>query len=139
LAEEVFGPATLVVSCDHPRELEAVARNLEGHLTATLHGTSEELAEYQRLVSILERKVGRLIFNGVPTGVEVCPSIHHGGPYPATTDSRTTSVGTNAIKRFARPLCYQDFPDEQLPKELRNRNSRGIWRLLDGALTKEDV
>ena len=139
LAEEVFGPATLVISCGSRRELEEVARNLEGHLTATIHGTPEELQKHQSLVSILERKVGRLIFNGVPTGVEVCHSIVHGGPYPATTDSRTTYVGTNAINRFARPVCYQDFPDAHLPAELRNRNERGIWRMVDGEITRGDV
>ena len=139
LAEEVFGPATLVVSCGSRRDLEEIARNLEGHLTATIHGTPEELQEHQSLLSILERKVGRLIFNGVPTGVEICPSIVHGGPYPATTDSRTTSVGTNAIKRFARPVCYQDFPDAELPAELRNRNEKRIWRMVDGELTRGDV
>mgnify|MGYP006954428295 CR=1 FL=1 len=90
-------------------------------------------------MDILREKAGRLIFNGYPTGVEVCPSMHHGGPYPATTDSRATSVGTAAILRFARPVCFQDFPDEALPVELRNRNARGIWRLVDGAPSRGDL
>ncbi|HQR32430.1 MAG TPA: aldehyde dehydrogenase (NADP(+)) [Blastocatellia bacterium] len=137
LSEEVFGPSTVVVKCDSNAELETVARNLEGHLTATIHGTEADLAEFAWLVSILENKVGRLIFNGFPTGVEVCASMHHGGPYPATTDSRTTSVGTAAISRFARPVSYQNFPQSALPVELQNENPRGIWRLVDNQFTKE--
>jgi 2,5-dioxopentanoate dehydrogenase len=138
LSEEVFGPSTVVVSCNTREEIEQIARNLEGHLTATIHGTSDDLRDYSRLISILENKVGRLIFNGYPTGVEVCASMHHGGPYPATTDSRSTSVGAAAIHRFARPVCYQSFPQEALPVELRNVNERGLWRLIDNQLTKED-
>ena len=138
LSEEVFGPSTVVVSCDSREEMERIARNLEGHLTATIHGTAQDLREYDWLVKILENKAGRLIFNGFPTGVEVCASMHHGGPYPAMTDSRATSVGTAAIERFARPVCYQNFPQEALPVELRNLNQRGIWRLVDNQLTKDD-
>jgi alpha-ketoglutaric semialdehyde dehydrogenase len=139
LSEEVFGPSTVVVSCNTRDEMEQIARNLEGHLTATIHGAPEDLRDYSRLISILENKVGRLIFNGYPTGVEVCASMHHGGPYPATTDSRSTSVGTAAIHRFARPVCYQNFPQEALPIELRDVNQRGLWRLVDGQLTKENL
>jgi 2,5-dioxopentanoate dehydrogenase len=138
LSDEVFGPSTVVVSCDSRAELELVASSLQGHLTATIHGTSEDLEEFKSLISILENKVGRLIFNGYPTGVEVCPSMHHGGPYPATTDPHFTSVGTAAIHRFARPVCYQNFPQEALPVELRNSNKKGIWRLVDNQLTKDD-
>jgi NADP-dependent aldehyde dehydrogenase len=138
LGEEVFGPSTVVVSCDSREEMETIARNLEGHLTATIHGTEEDLAEYRSLVTILENKVGRLLFNGFPTGVEVCASMQHGGPYPATSDSRSTSVGTAAILRFARPVCYQNFPQAALPVELRNVNARGIWRLVDNQFTKDD-
>jgi len=83
--------------------------------------------------------VGRLLFNGFPTGIEVCAAMHHGGPYPATTDPHFTSIGTAAIYRFVRPVCYQGFPDDSLPEELRNRNVRGIWRLVDNELTKADV
>jgi 2,5-dioxopentanoate dehydrogenase len=137
LSEELFGPATVLVSCDSRAELEQLARKLEGHLTATIHGTAEDLIEYRWLVDILVTKVGRLIFNGYPTGVEVCPSMQHGGPYPATTDARTTSVGTAAIQRFARPVAYQNFPQEALPPELQNDNPRGIWRLVDNQLTSE--
>ena len=138
LSAEVFGPSTVIVNCDSREEMERIARNLEGHLTATIHGTAEDLRDYSWLVSILENKAGRLIFNGFPTGVEVCASMHHGGPYPAMTDSRATSVGTAAIHRFARPVCYQNFPQDALPIELRDTNQRGIWRLVDNRLTKED-
>lgn len=139
LSEEVFGPSTLLVTCGSAGEMEEIARNLEGHLTATIHGTEDDLHEYRSLLDILQDKVGRLIFNGFPTGVEVCPSIHHGGPYPATTDARETSVGTAAIRRFARPVCYQNFPQEAVPPELQNKNGRRIWRLVDGEFTREDV
>lgn len=136
-SEEIFGPSTVVVSCDSRDQLEAVAKDLQGHLTATIHGTTEDLQEYKWLVSILENKVGRLLFNGFPTGVEVCPSMTHGGPYPATTDSRSTSVGTAAIKRFVRPLSYQSFPNTALPPELQDSNPLGIWRLVNGEFVKD--
>jgi NADP-dependent aldehyde dehydrogenase len=139
LHEELFGPATLLVSCSSAAELENIARNLPGQLTATIQGTEEDLQNHRGLVAILEQKVGRLIFNGFPTGVEVCPSMHHGGPYPATTDARTTSVGTAAIARFARPVCFQNFPDAALPVELQNKNERGIWRLVDGQLMRDSL
>ena len=137
LAEEVFGPSTVVVTCDSREEMHAVARGLEGQLTATIHGSVADLAEHASLVSILEDKAGRLIVNGFPTGVEVCASMQHGGPYPATTDSRSTSVGTAAIHRFARPVAYQNFPEASLPLELRDANPRGIWRRVDGAMTQD--
>jgi alpha-ketoglutaric semialdehyde dehydrogenase len=137
IGEEVFGPSTVVVRCGSREELEAVARRLDGQLTATIHGTPEDLEEYASLVSILEQKAGRLIVNGFPTGVEVCASMQHGGPYPATTDSRSTSVGTAAIDRFARPVAYQNFPQSLLPADLRDANPRGIWRRVDGELTMD--
>jgi alpha-ketoglutaric semialdehyde dehydrogenase len=112
---------------------------LEGQLTATIHGTEDDLQKTEKLIRILERKVGRLIFNGFPTGIEVCPSMHHGGPYPATTHSFFTSIGTASILRFVRPLCYQNFPDAGLPAELRNKNERGILRLVDNAWTRDDI
>lgn len=138
LREEVFGPSTLLVNCDSPDELERIARDLPGQLTASIHGTEEDLQTHAGLVAILREKAGRLIFNQFPTGVEVCPSMQHGGPYPATTDSRFGSVGAFAIKRFVRPVCFQNFPDAALPVELKNKNPRNIWRLVDGKLTKED-
>ncbi len=139
LREEVFGPATLLVRCGTRDELERAARAMDGHLTATIHGTDADLRDFAPLVAILEERVGRIVFNGFPTGVEVCPSMNHGGPYPATTDGKFTSVGTAAVYRFVRPVCYQNFPDAALPQELRNRNVRKIWRLVDGKLTQEDL
>ncbi|MEZ4701919.1 MAG: aldehyde dehydrogenase (NADP(+)) [Rhodothermales bacterium] len=139
LMEEVFGPASIVASGSSLDDLIAVARKLDGHLTATVHGTDEDLASHAELIRVLETKVGRLIFNGFPTGIEVCAAMHHGGPYPATTDSHFTSIGTGAIFRFARPICYQNFPDAALPEELRNRNAAGVWRLVNNAMTQGDV
>ncbi|MHA3774275.1 aldehyde dehydrogenase (NADP(+)) [Verrucomicrobiota bacterium sgz303538] len=139
LHEELFGPATLIVDAQKPQDLLEIARRMEGQLTATLHGTPEDLANAAELISILERKAGRLLVNGFPTGVEVCPSMHHGGPYPATTDERFTSVGTAAILRFARPVCYQSFPASALPPELQDNNPRGIMRLVNGKLTRDEV
>jgi NADP-dependent aldehyde dehydrogenase len=132
LQHEVFGPASILVAADSADELESIAERLEGQLTASIHGTEEDLLRHQRLIRILERKAGRLIFNGFPTGVEVGHAMHHGGPYPATTDSRTTSVGSAAITRFARPVAYQDFPEATLPPELQDWNPRGIRRMVDG-------
>jgi NADP-dependent aldehyde dehydrogenase len=138
LSEEVFGPATLMVGCASPPEMMSVARSLQGHLTATIHGTQADLEEFKDLISLLQKKVGRLIYNGFPTGVEVCAAMQHGGPYPATTDARWTSVGTAAIKRFARPVCFQNFPQEALPVALRDQNQRGIWRTVDNQFTLDD-
>jgi NADP-dependent aldehyde dehydrogenase len=137
LHEEIFGPATLLVNCGSPAELETIARSLPGQLTATIHGAEEDLAQYKNLIHILTQKAGRVLFNGFPTGVEVCPSMQHGGPYPATTDSRSTSVGTAAIKRFSRPVCFQNFPQSALPPELRNENPQKIWRTVDGQFTQQ--
>lgn len=139
LAREVFGPATLIVRYSDREELFALARNLEGQLTATVHASDSDLAGFADLIAILERKVGRLIVNGFPTGVEVCHAMVHGGPHPATSDSRTTSVGTSAILRFARPVCYQSFPQSALPDELKNENSLGIWRTVNGTLTRDPL
>jgi NADP-dependent aldehyde dehydrogenase len=139
LREELFGPASLIVRCQSAADLEQAARELPGQLTATIHGTEEDLAQHAKLVELLQQKAGRIIFNGFPTGVEVCPSMQHGGPYPATTDVHFTSVGTGAIKRFARPVCFQNFPQAALPPELQNKNVRNIWRLIDGKMTREDV
>ena len=137
LAAEIFGPATLVVKHSGREDLVRIARQLEGHLTATVYGTDEDLDEFRELVSILEQKVGRLIFNGFPTGVEVCHAMVHGGPFPATSDGRSTSVGTQAIYRFCRPVCYQGFPDSALPDELKDSNPLGISRMVDGGMTRE--
>lgn len=139
LSEEVFGPSTLFVESDEPSQLLRIAEDLEGHLTASIFGTQEELAAQAELITILQRKVGRLIFNQFPTGVEVCPSMVHGGPYPATTDGRSTSVGTAAIFRFARPVSYQNFPQAALPAELQDANPLGIMRLVNGEQTRAGV
>ena len=139
LGEELFGPSTLLINYSTRDQLLQLARSLEGHLTATLHGTGQDLADYRDLVEILETRVGRIIFNGFPTGVEVCHAMVHGGPYPATSDSRTTSVGTLAILRFVRPVCFQDFPQQALPPELQDSNPLGIWRLLDGRFTRDPM
>lgn len=136
LEEEVFGPSTLAIAAGGKEELLAVAENLQGHLTATLYGTEEDLANYTELIDVLQRKVGRLIFNDFPTGVAVNHAMIHGGPYPATTDPRTTSVGTSAINRFARPVCFQNFPDRQLPDELKDDNPLNIWRMENKQYTR---
>jgi NADP-dependent aldehyde dehydrogenase len=139
LQEEVFGPFTLLVDARSVTELEAAARALPGQLTATIQCEPGELAAFADLVGILERKAGRVLVNGFPTGVEVCPAMQHGGPYPATTDSRSTSVGTAAIARWARPLCWQGFPEGALPEALRNANPTGIMRTINGELTRGPV
>ncbi len=137
LGEEVFGPTTLLVHYGDKGELVNVAQRLEGHLTATIHGTDEDLAGAGELIRILETKAGRLIFNGFPTGVEVSHAMVHGGPFPATSDGRSTSVGSQAIFRFTRPICYQDFTDAALPAELQRRNPLGILRMVNSAYTRE--
>ncbi len=130
--EEMFGPAGILVEASSKEQLLRAARRMEGQLTATIHGTAADLEAYRELFDILERKVGRLIVNGFPTGVEVCHAMVHGGPFPATTAPQSTSVGTNAIRRFARPVCFQDFPAPLLPAALQDGNPAGIWRLVDG-------
>jgi alpha-ketoglutaric semialdehyde dehydrogenase len=138
LNEEIFGPTTLLIRAQEHEELLNIARSLEGQLTASVHGTEQDLVEYADLVRILETKVGRLIFNGFSTGVEVCPSMVHGGPYPATSDGRSTAVGTRAIDRFSRLVCYQNFPESALPDELKEYNPLGITRMVDGKLVQPD-
>jgi len=137
LDAEIFGPTTLLVRHSKRDQILAIARSLEGQLTATIHGTAQDLHDFADLISILEGRVGRLVFNGFPTGVEVCPAMVHGGPYPSTSDGRSTSVGTRAIFRFTRPVCYQGFPDDALPEELKDSNRSGIWRMVDGQMTRE--
>jgi len=136
LQEEVFGPATVVVEVADKAELIRALHGLRGQLTATLIGDEADFSAFGDLVAVLEQKAGRLLLNGYPTGVEVCDSMVHGGPYPATSDARGTSVGTLAIDRFLRPVCYQNFPDALLPEALKNANPLGINRLVDGETTK---
>ena len=137
LEEEVFGPVAILVACENMEEMTEAARRLGGHLTGTIH--TDDDAGSEALKSILEEKAGRIIYNGFPTGVEVCPSMHHGGPYPATTFAAATSVGTAAIERFCSVVCYQDAPDDHLPEALKNENPRDIMRLVNGKYTKEKV
>ena len=136
---EVFGPFSMVVQCDNVIELETVISNLEGQLTGTIISDDNELSSYNILVDALQNRVGRIIFNGVPTGVEVCESMVHGGPYPASTDSRFTAVGINSIKRWVRPFSYQSWPNHLLPKELQNDNPLNIFRTIDGERTKDKI
>jgi NADP-dependent aldehyde dehydrogenase len=135
LAEELFGPSTLVIT--YTDQLVDLVSSLEGQLTATIHGSEDDLNNNQDLIRVLETKAGRLVFNSYPTGVEVCHAMVHGGPYPATSDGRSTSVGTRAIFRFTRQVCFQDFPDSALPPELKNENPLNIWRMIDGQITRE--
>ncbi|MBQ5946843.1 aldehyde dehydrogenase (NADP(+)) [Massilia sp. ST3] len=137
LHEEVFGPASVLVVCQNLGQLHEVAEVLEGQLTATLQIDPEDYADAKALLPVLERKVGRILANGYPTGVEVSTAMVHGGPFPSTADGRSTSVGTGAISRFLRPVCYQNMPAELLPEVLRDGNPLGTWRRRDGALTKE--
>ena len=139
LEEEVFGPAGLAVLLPAVKDFETVAARLHGHLTATIWGNQEDLKGASVLVRVLEEKVGRVIVNGFPTGVEVGHAMVHGGPFPATTDSRSTSVGTRAIQRFARPVCFQNLPQALLPPELQDANPDRIWRLVDGNLSDADI
>lgn len=139
LHEEVFGPFSLIIECKDKDELEKCCAALSGQLTITIIGEKEEFSDYKNLLIELQEKAGRVIFNGVPTGVEVCPSMVHGGPYPATTDSRFTAVGVNSIKRFLRPVSFQDAPETMLPKALHDENTLKIWRSVNGELTKEHV
>ncbi len=139
LHREVFGPFSLVVQCVDEKELENVLSHLEGQLTGTILGNADELRQYSLIVDALESRVGRIIFNGVPTGVEVCPAMQHGGPFPASTDSRFTSVGVSAIKRWVRPVSYQDWPQELLPEALKNNNPLSIMRLVNSSYTDKEI
>lgn len=139
LHQEVFGPYSLVIRCKDMTEMLEVTSHLEGQLTATLMATDNDIIQQPALIDAVQNICGRFILNGVPTGVEVCLSMHHGGPFPATTDSRFTSVGADGIKRFARPVSYQGWPDSLLPEELQNGNPAGIWRTINNELTKGAV
>lgn len=136
LHQEVFGPYSLVVRCRDMQEMLEVAMKMEGQLTATLMATEEDIIKNEELVDTIKYICGRFIQNSVPTGVEVCLSMQHGGPYPSTTDSRFTSVGADAIKRFARPVAFQNWSNELLPDELKNENPLKIWRTVDGDFSK---
>ncbi|MEM9018182.1 MAG: aldehyde dehydrogenase (NADP(+)), partial [Verrucomicrobiota bacterium] len=139
LLDELFGPASTFVACGGLEDMVEIAEQLDGSLSATIHGSEQDLIDYRPLVKSLQRKAGRLIFNGFPVGIEVCHSMHHGGPYPAASHSYFTSIGTRCINRFVRPVCYQEWPDSLLPIDLQNANPRGVSRLIDGERTREEI
>ncbi len=137
LHQEVFGPFSMVVQCEDKSQLLEVINNLEGQLTGTILAEKDELNQNKDIFEALQNRVGRIIYNGVPTGVEVCPSMQHGGPYPASTDSRFTAVGIHSIKRWVRPISFQNWPDELLPDELKNGNPLKISRLINNKIESE--
>ncbi len=137
LQAEVFGSSSLIVRCADTDEMHTVALHIEGQLTATVHADESDLDEAGRLLPLLELKAGRILFDGWPTGVEVCHAMVHGGPFPATSDSRSTSVGARAIERFLRPVAYQDVPKALLPSAIADGNPEHLWRRIDGQLTQD--
>ncbi len=139
LGEELFGPYSLLVVCADKAELIQVLQSLKGQLTTTVMATPADLSVHSDIIELQTSLAGRIILNGMPTGVEVCASMVHGGPYPATTDARFTSVGTTAVKRWVRPVCFQDFTEALLPDELKNANPYGIWRLVNNEWTNNSI
>lgn len=139
LHQEVFGPYSIVIRCKDQNEMLEVAKNLEGQLTSTLMATDNDIKSNEEFIEAVKNICGRFILNSVPTGVEVCLSMHHGGPFPATTDSRFTSVGADGIKRFARPICFQNWNNDLLPEELKNENPLQIWRTINNELKKSSL
>jgi alpha-ketoglutaric semialdehyde dehydrogenase len=139
LSHEVFGPFSIVVQCENNEELERIINKLDGQLTGTILAEPKEITNYNTIINALQSRVGRLIFNGVPTGVEVCASMIHGGPYPASSDSRFTAVGIHAVKRWVRPFSYQNWPDELLPSELQNNNPLKITRTVNDIITQKSI
>ncbi len=139
LHREVFGPYSLIIRCKDISEMLGVARHLEGQLTSTLMATPQDIRDHEELVEAVKNICGRFILNGVPTGVEVCLAMQHGGPFPATTDSRFTAVGADGIRRFARPLSFQNWSNELLPDELKNENPLKIWRTVNNELSRDPI
>jgi 2,5-dioxopentanoate dehydrogenase len=137
LQAEVFGSSSLMVRCADAAEMRTVAENIEGQLTATVHADKSDYDDARQLLPLLELKAGRILFDGWPTGVEVCHAMVHGGPYPATSDSRSTSVGSRAIERFLRPVCYQNVPKSLLPSAIADDSPDHLWRRIDGRLTQD--
>ena len=135
LHHEVFGPFSLIIKCNDMNDLRNVISSIQGQLTGTIIGEKDEISQNKDVIDLLGSRVGRIIFDDVPTGVDVCPSMLHGGPYPATTDSRFTAVGIHSIKRWVRPFSFQDFPDALLPDELKNNNPLKIKRTINGVIT----
>ncbi|MGC4103988.1 aldehyde dehydrogenase (NADP(+)) [Ferruginibacter sp.] len=139
LSNEVFGPASVIVLCSNVEEILEALQHAEGQLTATVHANAQDEKYMDDIVDLMKEKAGRILFGGFPTGVEVCDSIVHGGPFPATTDSRTTSVGTGAILRFVRPVAYQNFPQHLLPDELKDSNPLNTLRIVNGVHTRDAI
>jgi alpha-ketoglutaric semialdehyde dehydrogenase len=139
LHHEVFGPFTIVIECRDKSELLSVVESIDGQLTGSFMATEQDMNDFPEIIDALRERVGRIICNGVPTGVEVCPAMHHGGPYPASSNGRYTSVGYDALIRFTRPIAFQSWPDEQLPSELKNSNPSKIWRLVNNEWTKDGI
>jgi NADP-dependent aldehyde dehydrogenase len=137
LQEEVFGSSSLIVRCADFAEMQVVAANIEGQLTATVHADESDYDDAAALLPLLELKAGRILFDGWPTGVEVCYAMVHGGPFPATSDPRSTSVGARAIERFLRPVCYQNVPKSLLPSAIAQGNPENLWRRIDGRLQQD--
>jgi len=139
LQEEIFGPTTVIIEVEDKAQLIQALQSMNGQLTATLIADETDLTEFADVVPVLEEKAGRLLINGYPTGVEVCDAMVHGGPYPATSDARGTSVGTLAIDRYLRPVCYQNYPQSLLPEALKDSNPLQILRLVNGEMTREAI
>ena len=139
LHKEVFGPFSMVVQCSDRTEMRRILKHMEGQLTGTVLGEPKEMKEYEDVIEALRSRVGRIIHNGVPTGVEVCPAMQHGGPFPASTDSRFGAVGASAIKRWVRPVSYQDWPQELLPDALKDKNPLGILRMVNGSYSNSPI
>jgi 2,5-dioxopentanoate dehydrogenase len=139
LANEVFGPVSLIVLCKNTDEIKEVLQHAEGQLTVTIHAGAEDEKYLPGIINVMQEKAGRILYGGFPTGVEVCDAMVHGGPFPATTDARSTSVGSGAVQRFARPVAYQNFPQQFLPPALKDNNPLGILRIVDGQWTREAI
>lgn len=139
LHREVFGPFSMVVQCEDRTEMRRILKRLEGQLTGTVLGEAKEIKEYSDVVEALQGRVGRIIHNGVPTGVEVCPAMQHGGPFPASTDSRFGAVGASAIRRWVRPVSYQNWPSDLLPEALKDKNPLGILRMVNGSYSNSPI
>jgi NADP-dependent aldehyde dehydrogenase len=139
LTEEIFGPYSLGVICDDKVQLIQALQSLKGQLTSTIIATDNDIEVYADVIEVQHTLAGRILLNGAPTGVEVCASMVHGGPYPATTDARFTSVGTTAIKRWVRPICLQNFKNNMLPDALKNENPLGILRLVNNVYTRDAI
>ncbi|WP_031955007.1 aldehyde dehydrogenase family protein, partial [Acinetobacter baumannii] len=139
LQEEIFGPTTVIIEVEDKAQLIQALQSMNGQLTVTLIADEADLTEFADVVPVLEEKAGRLLINGYPTGVEVCDAMVHGGPSPATSDARGTSVGTLAIDRYLRPVCYQNYPQSLLPEALKDSNPLQILRLVNGEMTREAI